>query len=361
MRTPALALAAVAVISVTLKVTAQGAPVPAVPLDANPAIVDSFRSHAVVAVSDGREHGDREGHAFIVSLVRDPRFAAIADDIVVECCNALYQDRVDRFVRGEEISSDALAELWRNTTQVNAGQRDCRFCEELFRAVRTENASRPRDRQLRVLLGDPPIDWDAVHTHEDYARWIALRDSVPADLIRREVLAKGRRALVVYGGMHLQRKNLLANYESEGPAETLVSRLESTTGTRAFSIWAATKLETRQPDVASWRAPALTVVRGTVLGAADFADYYEHPVRRLAIKDGKPDFANAVARDEWRRLRMDDQFDAVLYLGPTLTADIPLSPDMCVATGYMKTLRERMTLVGLTPEIDRLRKYCDGK
>jgi hypothetical protein len=27
--------------------------------------------------------------------------------------------------------------------------------------------------------------------------------------------------------MHFQRKNLFANYESEGPAETIVSRLEA--------------------------------------------------------------------------------------------------------------------------------------
>src|SRR5439155_20551896 len=289
------------------------ATVTAGPVGAIPTIVEAYRSHAVLRVYDGREHGDPEGHAFILSLVRDPRLAAVADDIVVECCNALYQDRIDRFVRGEEIPPDALAELWRNTTQVNAGQRDCPSCEELFRAVRTQNASLPHDHRLRVLLGDPPIDWDAVHTHEDHAKWIALRDSFPADLIRREVLAKGRRALVAYGGMHLQRKNLLANYESEGPAETLVSRLESTTGTRAFTIWAATKLEALQPDVVSWRAPALTIARGTVLGAADFADYYQHPVRRIAIRNGKPDFANAVARDEWRALRMEDQFDAVLY------------------------------------------------
>lgn len=34
------------------------------------------------------------------------------------------------------------------------------------------------------------------------------RNSCPAEIIQREVLAKERRALVIYGGMHLLRKNL---------------------------------------------------------------------------------------------------------------------------------------------------------
>ena len=33
--------------------------------------------------------------------------------------------------------------------------------EDFVRAVRAVNASVPRERQLRVLLGDLPVDWDA--------------------------------------------------------------------------------------------------------------------------------------------------------------------------------------------------------
>jgi hypothetical protein len=31
---------------------------------------------------------------------------------------------------------------------------------------------------------------------------------------------------------------------------------------------------------------------------------------------------------------------------------------MCVDTAYLKTLRERMALVNLKPEIERLKDYC---
>ncbi len=53
-------------------------------------------------------------------------------------------------------------------------------------------------------------------------QWLAahgrsIRDRLPADLIQREVLLKYCRALVIYGDMHFQRHNLLANYVETDP------------------------------------------------------------------------------------------------------------------------------------------------
>jgi hypothetical protein len=145
--------------------------------------------------------------------------------------------------------------------------------------------------------------------------------------------------------MHFQRKNLLANYESEGAAETIISRLESTTGIKAFTIWWATDLTKFQPDAASWRVPSLAVVRGTVLGAPDFALYRPLPTR-FTIR--------------WRTLRMEDQFDAILYLGPeSAMTTAPLSPTICADRRYVETRLVRMALVGLPlAETDRLRRHC---
>src|SRR5213593_2745246 len=171
----------------------QPAPHPAVPVPAIPAILDAFRTHDVVALGDS---GD-QGYAFLVSLVRDPRFAQIVNDIVVESGNALYQDIMDRYVRGQDVPDVDLRQAWQNTTQPTPTWDGPNY-QGFFKAVRTVNGSLSRERQLRVLLGDPPIDWRNVRGREDHQRWIAMRDTYPADLIRQEVLAKGRRALVVY-------------------------------------------------------------------------------------------------------------------------------------------------------------------
>ena len=192
-------------------VTAQETrPRPAVPVEPISAILDAFEQHAIVALGD--PHGNEQAHAFRLSLIRNPRFAAAVDDIVVEWGNALYQDVMDQFVRGDDVSDAELRKVWQNTTQPGQGN-DRPITEGFFRAVREVNASLRPERRLRVLLGDPSIDWDAVESPADHQEWLRLRDTHPAALTRREVLEPDRRALVIYGGIHLQRRNLLSNYE----------------------------------------------------------------------------------------------------------------------------------------------------
>src|SRR5262245_15746209 len=44
----------------------------AVPVDPIPAILEAFRSHSIVALGEGI-HGNEQGHAFRLSLIRDSR------------------------------------------------------------------------------------------------------------------------------------------------------------------------------------------------------------------------------------------------------------------------------------------------
>ena len=143
---------------------------------------------------------------------------------------------MDQFVRGDNVSDAELRKVWRNTTQPGQGN-DRAITEAFFRAVREVNASLRPERRLRVLLGDPPIDWDAVESRADHQEWLRLRDTPPAALIRREVLEPERRALVIYGGIHLQRRNLLSNYElvADPHLHTLVQQLEREGNTRVNS------------------------------------------------------------------------------------------------------------------------------
>lgn len=82
---------------------------------------------------------------------------------MVEFGSARNQEIIDRFVGGEEIPYDSLRRVWQDATMPH-GANDYPINEEFFRAVRTLNATLPRERRLRVLLGEPPIDWDAIRT-----------------------------------------------------------------------------------------------------------------------------------------------------------------------------------------------------
>jgi hypothetical protein len=336
-------------------IVAQG-PVPAVPRDPVEAILEAFKTHQVVTLPGG--HAGIELHALLLKIIRDPRFPAVVNDVVVEFGSARYQDLMDRFARGDEIPDAALRQVWRNSTELGTTN-DNPLPEEFFRAVRTLNASLPPERRLRVLLGDPPIDWDHVRTKADHRKWVVQRDSYPADLIRREVVVRGRRALVVYGNLHFLRKEILSNYDmTDWQAQTIVSLLEAG-GHKVFVLFGdAAGVEAVQPGAASWPQHAVALVKGTVLGAVDFAAF--NPVEtRYAIR-GVERF-EAIPRAEWRSLRMEDQVDAIIYLGKNSTK-APLSPLLCADPRYVKTRLDRIALGGLPQgEADRVKRLCGLK
>ena len=327
---------------------------PAVPVDPIPAIVEAFRLHDVVALADA--HGNEQAQVFLKSLVRDSRFAAAANDIVIEFGNARYQSIVDRFVNGVDVPRDSLAQVWRNTTIANEIPVD----EEFFHVVRAANATLPPARRLRILLGDPPIDWTEVRDRADHDRWLAMRASHPAALIQLEVLARRRRALLVYGQLHFQRLNVMSNLDMQDwRSQTIVSLLERATPARVFTIWNVDDaLETVQPDVASWRAPSLATVRGTRIGAADAAVFVPVPARFTVRGDSPVE----VPREQWRSLRADQQLDAVLYLGPrSALTQVPLSASICSDPRYVEERLRRIALTGIPQaEADRVRQLCAG-
>lgn len=167
------------------------------------------------------------------------------NDVVIETASARYQDAIDRFVRGGDVERAVLRKAWEDHTVANSlGVQ----AEELIQTVRAVNASLDANRTIRVIAGDPPIDWDNVTDPQESRRWIELRDSYPADLIRRQVLDRGRRALVVYGQNHLQRRQIVINYDmSMWQAQTVVSLLERDHASANFQHLDAVGPQRRNP------------------------------------------------------------------------------------------------------------------
>jgi hypothetical protein len=328
---------------------------PPAPVDPITAIIEAFRTHDVVTLTD--PHGNVQVQAFLLSLLRDPRFPDAVNDIVIETASARYQDVVDRFIRGDNVEAGILRRAWENHTVANSlGVQ----AEELIRAVRTVNSSLSEARRLRVIAGDPPIDWDNVTSNQDRRRWIELRDSYPADLVRRQVRDRGRRALVVYGQGHLQRRQIVSNYDmSTWQAQTVVSLLERDHGARIFNIWTLVDRGVEVPEaIMSWRVPSLAILRGTTLGAQDFGLYSRGlgDGTRFGVKGGQ---LVPVPREEWKMMRMEDQFDALLYLGPPesmTTAAVPAA--RCADSDFVRRHLDRLTRFGPPVEVQNFRKAC---
>jgi hypothetical protein len=239
------------------------AAVPAAPI---PALLDAFTTHSLVAVGDA--HGNQQGLALQIELIRTPAFLDRVDDVLIELGNSRYQDILDRYVRGEDVPEEMLVRVWRDTAQQHVAPWRM---PDVIRAVRDVNQKAPSPRRLRVLAGEPPLDWAAITSADDLRAAQsapgANRDVFAADLIRREVLAKGRRALALYGAGHFFRKNV---------THSIVSLLEAPGDTQAFTVWtnAAADMTAMQSDVRQWPVPSLAMVRGTVLGSTPFETYF---------------------------------------------------------------------------------------
>jgi hypothetical protein len=325
----------------------------AVPLDPIAGIVDAFRTSAIAAIADGTQHCDEQAHAFFRSLVADSRFRAIADDIVVEFGNSLYQSVMDSYLEGKPVAPEELQKIWQNTTQPHFAW-DVPVYRQFFEAVRAANATSPGIRRLRVLLGDPPIDWAVVRSEQYLRDRISRRASYPADLIAREVLAKNRRALVIYGSGHLMRRAARLSDESNAlPAESLVSRLERIGKTAIFTIIMLTDLHRLQADATFWPVPSMSLLRGTLLGAVDFTKCVALPQEQDQSSIG----GNAA-----RVGHLEDCFDAVIHAGPATSITISqLTPEQCADSAYIAMRFERMSIIDSPQQkqvVDQLKRYC---
>jgi outer membrane protein OmpA-like peptidoglycan-associated protein len=197
-------------------------------LSLNPAaayLVAEFSRFPLVAFSEPG-HGAAGTKAFLTSLITQPGFAGTVNDIVVEFGNARYQSVVDRYISGEPVDRAELKQVWENTTIVS-GVWSAPVYEEVLKEFRNVNARLPAGKRIRVLLGDPPIDWSVVRgpADEDTNDW---RDAHFAWVVEERVMKRGHRALLWIGGAHISRQvrfpdSLIHLLDRRFPHRTLVA------------------------------------------------------------------------------------------------------------------------------------------
>lgn len=293
----------------------------AVPEPAIPAVLSAFDRYEVVAMPVG--HGMKDIDDFILALIRDPRFPDKVNDIAVECGNSLYQPALDRYIAGMDVPFTEVRKVWRNTTQMMCSY--SAFFEQFFPLVRAINQRLPPNKRLRVLAGDPPIDWDQVKTRDDVWRYFK-RDETIATVMEKEVLARHRKALMLFGTFHLmhgQKISAVSTYEKRYPHVTFVISDLGNLDTSRF---------------ASWPNPSLVPTKGSWLGALSPSDIWDAGVRIIdcKVQNGFP--------PELQK-PVEDVVDAFLYLGPRdLRLFEPIPASIALDHEYMTELERRAAL-----------------
>jgi hypothetical protein len=323
-------LSIVAVLSANGQPRSTGAEPRAEP--AIPAILAAFDSYALVGMPAA--HGLKDLDDLILTLIRDPNFPKKVNDIEIECGNSLYQNLLDRYTSGADVPFRDVQKVWRNTSQPPCGRSG--FYEQLVPLVRAMNQKLPRDKALRVLAADPPLDWDRIQTAEDLRQAVLSlrRDTSIASVIEKEVLAKHRKALMLMGILHL-----LHGAGATGMIEAQQS--SSVFVISELGIFGESSPDASKALFASWPIPAIARVKGTSMGKLGLKSFLPPPY--IMDQDCNPhnDFTGPLGKP------VEELFDAVLYVGPQdlrlwekIPADIVLDAD------YQKELRRRATLPG---------------
>ncbi len=159
---------------------------------------------SVPLVAIGDLHGSAEEGEFYQRLIRHPQFPGKVNDLILELGNELYQPVADRYVNGESVPLDSVRMIWENTTQGPLITATAPMYTSLFTAVREVNSKLPPARRVRILLGDPAVEWETV-TREELWSIHARRGDRMREIARDSVIARGRRAVIIAGFRHLVR------------------------------------------------------------------------------------------------------------------------------------------------------------
>jgi hypothetical protein len=296
------------------------------PAAAIPAILGAFDQYEVVAMPE--DHGLKDLDDLIFALVRNPEFPEKVNDVVVECGNSLYQPILDRYIAGEDVPLAEVRKVWRNTTQPICGEWGFGFFEQLYLLLRALNQKLPLDKRLRVLAGDPPIDWEKVKSLDDFLKFVH-RDANIASVIEKEVLSKHRKALMLFGTFHEihltdVRASAVSMYEKDHPGVTFVI---------SGLIAADTQVSVA---FAKWPSPSLARIKGTWIGALDLGHFIPPPTLLDQDCNAHNDFPKHLQKP------MEDLVDAILYLGPNDLAMKEQFPAyIALDTDYMAEVRRR--------------------
>jgi hypothetical protein len=157
---------------------------------------------------------------FRCALVSDPSFPDKVDDIVVSFGNSRHQDLLDAYLLDlKPVPRDTLSKVWEDCGIPGAW--DSPVYSYFIDCVRRANQKRVRDQRVRVLAGDPPYDWSTIRSMEDIKAY-GPPGTFVLDLVEREVVAKKRKALMIYPARNFFRRD-----RGLGPKENLTLSLEA--------------------------------------------------------------------------------------------------------------------------------------
>lgn len=298
-------------------------------------IFAAFQTHPLVGLGD--QHGLAQEEDFYAALIRDKRFAANVGNVVVEFGDAAQQDTLDRYLAGEDVPYEQLRKVWSDTvgwipTVVALGYMN------FYAQVRAVNEELPPEQRIHVWLGDPPIDWSKIQDKGDFFKILDKRNHYPADLINAQILAKKKKALVIYGTFHFYGdKTLRGLVELNHPGAFFL--VTPYTGFIEKSC-----SDTFERGAQDWPRPALAapVHDSTLKGLLSAPRCHFLSASAFGFPPSMTEAEKAKELADMEERSSGGAGNALLYLGPAVTlTHSPFSPDLYLDADFRKEIDRR--------------------
>lgn len=295
--------------------------------------------YPIVLMGEGG-HRAGEPHEVLRRILADEGVLERLDVIIVEFATATHQDVLDAFIRGENVPFEALSRVWRDTSTSPITPWNAPIYLEFLETVREANRGLPPDQKVRILAGDPPVDWPSIQTGDDFRRAIQPRDPYVARLAVEQAFGLGKRVLVVYGGGHLMRLPL-------GPGDL---RNPMTSYILAEHPGAAWVVEFMWPTATGLTDRADELAMGQVYRTADhWSGSSPAPLlftRTLSlVTDPETGEQSWQAVPLYEGYAVRDLYDALIYLGPEdQWTVVPSEPDPERDAAYLVEVERRRAL-----------------
>ncbi|HEY3950265.1 hypothetical protein [Phenylobacterium sp.] len=312
----------------------------------------AFETHPLVGLGD--LHGLANEGEFYNSLVRDPRFAATVGNVVVEFGSSAHQDIIDRYLAGQDVPYGELRRVWSDTVGAAPTVTSVMY-QTFFAQVRAVNQRLPPDRRIHVWLGEPAADWNKIRTTQDLEPFMDQRDAAPARIIAREILARGKKALVIYGTYHFFNDAPPNVAEPPPRLKDLVERNHP----GAFYVIAPyigfpkADCATTFEATTKWpRNSLVTTIKDTAVEAALLRPGCALPVPTPVGPSSIPAAELARWRERAQRISAGVDADALLYLAPS--AELMVSPSdltLLMDEAYFRETSRRMRIMTGRPMI----------
>jgi hypothetical protein len=217
----------------------------------------------------------------------------------------------------------------------------------LYEAVREENLKRRGKHQMRILCGDPYIDWEKVKEKGDIGPYLGNRDQWFTQVVKDEVLAKHHRALLIMGWGHFARVLPF-------PRRFSIEQELQAAGAKTYLIIVGTNTPGGYDDIDhrfdSWPTPVIVSLSGNWVG--------ELPAMSILSGGGAEGYQWMISSTPSSPasapppVKLQEVADALLYLGPrdSLTS-INMTRAELDGTPYGKEIERRLAIEGFPADV----------